>query len=116
MRELNPIDLGGVFIPVDDNLLKVRFPTKGYDFLDLVYFEEYLQPRVIMDTNYQQLQVLPLRTQFKSSGEQILYENQRMRELLRAGKQRIEAMIKESENLYLFDEAAKVFPEKKTDK
>lgn len=27
MREFNPIDLGGVFIPVDDALLKVKFPT-----------------------------------------------------------------------------------------
>ena len=39
MRELNPIDLGGLFIPVDDSLLKIRFSTKGTLFLNQILFE-----------------------------------------------------------------------------
>jgi hypothetical protein len=110
MRELNPIDLGGLFVPADDLLLKVKFTTKDHQFLDDILWEPTGNDEQLLDSENS------LKKQYKCSGEQILTANFRVKELIAQATIRILEMIKENDNLYLFDEAAKVFPEKKVDK
>ncbi|CAD8132426.1 unnamed protein product [Paramecium pentaurelia] len=107
-KDVYPIDLGGIFIPVDDKVLDFSFKFQVENL-----YEQY-------NFSTQNLKPKSLNNQYHCSGEALLFKSKFISDIFRKQVKDIQDLYKQykkehQRDLYLFNTAVKVFPIQKED-